>query len=892
MMKRNEFKKNLKKNLKALKATSELLAKDIEAGEFENPAWLGQEIKNRDGSLNWTMKTRTGLASIDDIDDVMKGKDNTMIMREKKPRSEVTIIIGIGCGHILNQILKGRDKEHTVIVVEPVLALIKTALCNYDLSKELDHDILFASNESEMYQILTMVNESYVIETYPIIKDSYTIVFPETYMILIKETMDTLNNISAGVGTAMSHGVDMAFNDIRNLPYCLPHPGVKHLKDRKKGCPIVMVSTGPSLSKNIMALKEKQENVFIVAVGQAMRILLAHDIRPDIACSVDFGKVNMSHYEGLFDQDVPMVFLNRTYSPLLQSYRGPKYIASNNPEEMLSKHSCAIINNKGHLAAGGSVAHFALSLSVYLGGSPIMIIGQDLALTGDKSHFDQADSAGEIKVENGWIYWEVNDPNSPLFGEKNSMGPADYVEGYFGEDALTNCGLASFVFSFENLMSGLHKDAHVINCTEGGANIKGMEKMSLQKSLETHAREKVDKTLTNKFLDLQSVISDIDETRERLTKDINNMSIIVSNSEKGIKENNKAKVETSTSKLKGILAKNETYSKTAHEATKEDPLLSLAIYQASRRIFGSDMQADGKNLHKRRDEEDFTTRLKRNEFILDAALKGAKDLKELYEEVKELLDSVTIDNLSDTLNNKVHKEHDPNIAEFREYLEKGNYSYPITFIRGHREGSLLKTEILEEAVKMRNKIEKKIKSNYHPKETDKKLEYNRLIEDARLIGREKDNFEKAKTMLEDAIKLYPKDPTAIWGLASSYHYIGEHEKSVEAFDKLIKKYPDNLQFQFEAGHVALNIDLTEGFKRIGQVMEKTEIYDHYLAPLSRLYIEAKRPQEALTLLETYIDKFPLDLDVLQRLKDLYISLDMQDKASEVGKKLDDLSTTN
>ena len=257
-----------------------------------------------------------------------------------------------------------------------------------------------------------------------------------------------------------------------------------------------------------------------------------------------------------------------------------------------------------------------------------------------------------------------------------------------------------------------------------------------------------------------------------------------------------------------------------------------------------------------------------------------------------MLSGTTEENLFQVLNHKVYDEHQPDFKEFKDYFDKGNYSYPITFLQSNatKSGELL--DLYLHCLDLRDETEKNIAKKYKPKDTDKKLEYNSLIEEARIVGREKSRFDEAKELLEKAIRIFPKEPTAPWGLASAYYYIGEHAKSLELFEKLIKKYPDNLQFQFEAGHVCLNVDLAEGCKRIGRVMEKTEAYDHYLAPLSKLYIEAKKPFEALSLLESYIEKFPLDLDVLKDLEKVYIDLSKTDDASKIADKIAALSATN
>ena len=128
---------------------------------------------------------------------------------------------------------------------------------------------------------------------------------------------------------------------------------INKLIDIFQGKPGVIVSTGPSLEKNIHVLKEHQDKLVIVAVGQALRVLMGYGITPDFICTVDFGEVNMAHFKGLMDSKVPLVCLNRTYAPLLKQYQGPKFITSS-PQEETS--ALSILNDRGAVLQGGSVA--------------------------------------------------------------------------------------------------------------------------------------------------------------------------------------------------------------------------------------------------------------------------------------------------------------------------------------------------------------------------------------------------------------------------------------------------------------------------------------------------------------------------------------------------------
>jgi hypothetical protein len=261
-----------------------------------------------------------------------------------------------------------------------------------------------------------------------------------------------LNQILCNTGTiAGAAGGIIADNDIACLPYVIRHRGVAELKDLYKNKPAILISTGPSLAKNIHHLIGMEDRAIIIAVGQALRVLLAYEIKPDFICTVDFGEVNYVHFEGLMDSDIPLVTINRAYAPLLKAWQGPKFIAAT-PVPGYEHMATGILTNKGFIESGGSVAHLVFGLAQLLGCNPITFVGQDLAL--DKtSHIALADAGGEVMVdENGMIGWKIKDQRCHLFGNTHGMGPVRYIPGYYGKPVMTNVGLASFLTVFEGMI--------------------------------------------------------------------------------------------------------------------------------------------------------------------------------------------------------------------------------------------------------------------------------------------------------------------------------------------------------------------------------------------------------------------------------------------------------
>lgn len=51
--------------------------------------------------------------------------------------------------------------------------------------------------------------------------------------------------------------------------------------------PVIIVSAGPSLDKNVKELRKAQGKAFIIVVDAALRTVLQAGVQPDIVCTID-----------------------------------------------------------------------------------------------------------------------------------------------------------------------------------------------------------------------------------------------------------------------------------------------------------------------------------------------------------------------------------------------------------------------------------------------------------------------------------------------------------------------------------------------------------------------------------------------------------------------------
>lgn len=820
------------------------------------------------------------------------------------PKDGCTIIIGMGLGHMAYHILKNANFGHRIIVVEPVLKFIQEALSRYNFTEYIESGrIMIATNKAEVGLAIGEMDGTFVIQSWITLTDKYTMMCEE-YAEIIPYTIEVLNQERCGTGTVMGAGAIIAENDIKNLPYCIRYRGIADIKDLYKGKPAVTVNTGPSLTKNIHLLKEIQDKVIIVAVAQALRVLLAYDIKPDFICTVDYGEVNYEHFNGLMDSDVPLVALNRTYAPILKEWQGLKFITVS-PSPGSENTVAGVLYDKGSVEAGGSVSHLAWGIAYHLGCNPITTIGLDLAYSLDfKSHIPQVDAGGNVEVdENGMIKWKIKDPRSTLKDKDHCMGYITYAPDHFGGMVPTNVGLASFITSFEKIYEMVHevnKDIRIFDSTEGGSKKKGTELLTLEKYIETYCKKKIDKSILKPFLTLSPDYEDkIFKSIDLLKKEIRNLNEIISNCNEGIKiteEMNKPDIDRKAFTEASSL--NEKHANAAHELSKQNPIVGIAIFHASRKIYSKEYILDAVNRRKFNSVEERKeyvenylfknieyreAAIEKSTMIMKAARDASEKLIPMYEDVLKIFEIYQETKDESLFISKIEQKVDLSDAE--KYLAAGNWAHVLVDSMKYKADEdsghiALKNKALQMRQADIDEADKKAKEERRQDIFD----YLRYMEEGQKLGREEKKFPEAIKLFKKAEKLFPEKFDARWGLASAYFHERELDKSIKYYKKLHMDFPEFPRVKFEYGLALIEDnpnDMKEGLKYVSEAMIGTSEFNHFLKDLGHLYYEIANYSDAQKAYEEYKKCFPADNSVNTKLALCYKQLGDYKKAKKL-----------
>ncbi|HED8570754.1 TPA: motility associated factor glycosyltransferase family protein [Campylobacter upsaliensis] len=379
--------------------------------------------------------------------------------KEKYPLYPVLYFYGISNAFMIENLLQNPYHCH-LLVYERNLALLYTLLSSIDLSVALAQKRLLIFNEVSQME--------YIFETQPFLAYSRTYfleLMSDFYAREQKEILALNSFLMEGFKKSiLKHGNDSkdALQGIRqyvyNLDSMIKNPSLKELLAKRgakfKSC--VIVSTGPSLSKQLPLLKEVQERVVIFAADSAYPILMQNDIVPDYVCMVertDFTAEFFKHDFGNKDDKTTFLLASLVHPNAIEylEKRGRNYI-------LIPKHLnfAQYVDLKAFalLSSAASVAHMALALALELEFKELVFIGQDLAYN-DVGHSHPKDYQHSADFESE-AYEKIK------------------VVAYGGEGFVESHEIWIF---FRQILEDLIKyvvSAKIYNATQGGARIEGM----------------------------------------------------------------------------------------------------------------------------------------------------------------------------------------------------------------------------------------------------------------------------------------------------------------------------------------------------------------------------------------------------------------------------------
>lgn len=411
----------------------------------------------------------------------LNGKREPMAVAEREMErwgklNRQTPIFMTGMGDIvfLRKLLEKTEKTINIMVYEPSVRIFLFLLENVDITEYFENRavgfIIQGINEKELTSVIksyvTMANIEFL-KNY--VNLSYVELFKGEIVAYLKRLEEVTGEIIANQNTAVRYATVDADNLFHNISYLCDGSITTQLCDViPRDIPAIVVSAGPSLNKNIEELRKAKNRAFIVAVDTAVKPLVKAGIIPDLYVVID-GLKPVEIFDFDEARQIPMMTSVTAAKKVLAQHKGKKIFYFEG--EMLAYNIMAMNGIPfGSVSSGGSVACSAFSLVYKLGFSRIILVGQDLALTGNKTH---ADGTFREKME------EIDTSRCLM------------VEGNYEEKVPTRGDFKLYLDWFNYYIAGC-EGIHVINATEGGAKIQNTEIMTLADAIERECGKEVD----------------------------------------------------------------------------------------------------------------------------------------------------------------------------------------------------------------------------------------------------------------------------------------------------------------------------------------------------------------------------------------------------------------
>ncbi|QJE53672.1 motility associated factor glycosyltransferase family protein [Campylobacter sp. CFSAN093227] len=452
----------------------------------------------------------------------------------------VLYFYGFGNGILFKALLQNKNHQH-IVVFEKDIEIIWIMFHILDFSSELqsarlmvlENDKLQAQDYTELCSSKPFFQFSriYFLE----LMSHYYERFHEDILGLNKKLAENFKNIILRNGNDPLDALQGIEQFVYNLPQMITHPSYKELLSKRKGISdtAIIVSTGPSLTKQLPLLKKYANKATIFCADSSYPILAKHGIKPDYVCMLERTEITaefFNHDFGEFDKDIVFVCAGVIHPKTIEYLKNKTFIIT---QKVLAFPYYINLKNFCYAAVGFSVAHTLSYLATYLSHKNIIFIGQDLAYAenGNSHPDDYQNSAnyesqmyehiltiayggnGKVETHSIWLLfknWFENEmiPNTRKMGitTYNCTEGGARIEGTIEKPFLWAC---------ENL---LHKDLN--------KPFEKLEPLSLNKQNEfllkayykvyqsiKHCRD-FSKILSNDFEKIQSVYLSLNEKEE------------------------------------------------------------------------------------------------------------------------------------------------------------------------------------------------------------------------------------------------------------------------------------------------------------------------------------------------------------------------------------------
>ncbi|HGF9985325.1 TPA: motility associated factor glycosyltransferase family protein [Campylobacter coli] len=401
----------------------------------------------------------------------------------------VLYFYGFGNGILFKALLQNKNHQH-IVVFEKDIEIIWIMFHILDFSNELQSARLMVLNTSSLdieffsnfcsSKPFFQFSRIYFLE----LMSHYYERFHEDILGLNKKLAENFKNSIVFHGNDPLDALQGIEQFVYNLPQMITHPSYKELLSKRKGVSdtAIIVSTGPSLTKQLPLLKKYASKATIFCADSSYPILAKHGIKPDYVCMLERTEITaefFNHDFGEFDKDIVFVCAGVVHPKTIEYLKNKTFIIT---QKVLAFPYYINLKNFCYAAVGFSVAHTLSYLATYLSHKNIIFIGQDLAYAENgNSHPDDYQNSANYESQ---MYEHILTIAYGGNGKVETHSIWLLFKNWFENEMIPNTrkmGITTY------------------NCTEGGARIEG----TIEKPFLWACENLLDKDLNKPFEKLE-----------------------------------------------------------------------------------------------------------------------------------------------------------------------------------------------------------------------------------------------------------------------------------------------------------------------------------------------------------------------------------------------------
>ncbi|EOH0348088.1 motility associated factor glycosyltransferase family protein [Campylobacter jejuni] len=401
----------------------------------------------------------------------------------------VLYFYGFGNGILFKALLQNKNHQH-IVVFEKDIEIIWVIFHILDFSSELQSARLMILNTSSLdieffsnfcsSKPFFQFSRIYFLE----LMSHYYERFHEDVLELNKKLAENFKNSIVSHGNDPLDALQGIEQFVYNLPQMITHPSYKELLSKRKGISdtAIIVSTGPSLTKQLPLLKKYANKATIFCADSSYPILAKHNIKPDYVLSLERIPLTSEFFNndfGEFDKDIVFVCAGVVHPKTIEYLKNKTFIIT---QKILAFPYYINLKNFCYAAIGFSVAHMAYEFATHLNYKNIIFIGQDLAYAEDG--FSHTKDYSNLDKHEGHFQRDKGKFQCLAYGGNGKAESSEVwtMFRFFLQDTISR-----------NIISTTY------NCTEGGARIEG----TIEKPFLWACENLLDKDLNKPFEKLE-----------------------------------------------------------------------------------------------------------------------------------------------------------------------------------------------------------------------------------------------------------------------------------------------------------------------------------------------------------------------------------------------------